>query len=105
MTAPNYPHVARRQILHQDVIAFNAGDLIPDGTPATLGLVEGTDYDPNPAYVVTTPQTSEPGEHDGDDTPAKSASKADWVAHAVARGMTETDADARTKEQLVELYG
>lgn len=35
--------------------------------------------------------------------PAKSASKADWVAAAVARGIDQADADKATKEQLIDL--
>jgi len=32
--------------------------------------------------------------------PARSASKADWRAYAVAHGMSEEDADAATRDQL-----
>lgn len=34
--------------------------------------------------------------------PVESASKADWVAAAVARGMDQADADKATKQQLIE---
>ncbi|MFY7069588.1 hypothetical protein ACOQFV_27335 [Nocardiopsis changdeensis] len=36
--------------------------------------------------------------------PAKSASKADWLAYAVAQGMPEEEAEAATRDQLVERY-
>ncbi|WP_158716012.1 hypothetical protein [Streptomyces sp. NRRL B-24720] len=36
--------------------------------------------------------------------PAKSASKADWVAYAVQEGQTEEDARAATRDQLADLY-
>lgn len=45
------------------------------------------------------------GEHDTDGPPAKSASKADWVAYAVAQGADEADADAQTKDDLIAAYG
>lgn len=39
------------------------------------------------------------------DHPARSASKADWVAYAVSQGATEDDAEAMTKAELVDTYG
>ncbi len=44
---------------------------------------------------------------DGDtaNRPADYASKADWVAYAVDRGASEADAQAATKNELIELYG
>jgi hypothetical protein len=36
--------------------------------------------------------------------PAKSASKADWVAYAVSQGATEDDANAATRDELATLY-
>lgn len=41
---------------------------------------------------------------DSDGPPAKSAAKGDWVAFAVSQGMSEEDANAATKDQLVEQY-
>lgn len=38
-------------------------------------------------------------------TPARSARVADWRDFAVAQGMTREDADAATKDELVERYG
>lgn len=37
--------------------------------------------------------------------PAKAASKAEWVAFAVAQGMSEEDAEAATKDDLVSAFG
>jgi hypothetical protein len=37
--------------------------------------------------------------------PADYATKPEWVAYAVSRGATEEDAQAATKNELVELYG
>lgn len=42
------------------------------------------------------------------DTPARPADyaqKGDWVAYAVSCGATEEDAQAATKNELIELYG
>ncbi|MGW4406523.1 hypothetical protein ACWEJ6_21015 [Nonomuraea sp. NPDC004702] len=43
-------------------------------------------------------------EADEDAPPRKSASKAAWVAYAVAHGMAEADADQLTRDQLVERF-
>ncbi|MFG3037784.1 hypothetical protein ACGFYZ_12830 [Streptomyces sp. NPDC048330] len=42
-----------------------------------------------------------------DDTkrPARSASKAEWVAYAVALGGEQDDAEQLTRDQLAEQYG
>lgn len=37
--------------------------------------------------------------------PAKSASKVDWVDHAVTQGADRTEAEAMTKAELIERYG
>lgn len=37
--------------------------------------------------------------------PADYASKAEWVTYAVARGVSDEDAKAATKNELIELYG
>ena len=39
-----------------------------------------------------------------DPLPARSASKADWVAAAIARGMSEEDTEKLTRDELVALY-
>lgn len=37
--------------------------------------------------------------------PAKSASKQDWIDYAVSQGATADEANAATKDQLIEQYG
>lgn len=39
-----------------------------------------------------------------DEPPAKAAPKADWVAYAVDHGMSQGDAEALTKDDLVERF-
>ncbi|WP_282204536.1 hypothetical protein [Kitasatospora fiedleri] len=36
--------------------------------------------------------------------PARSASKADWVAYATGAGLDRAEADAMTRDQLVERF-
>jgi hypothetical protein len=40
-----------------------------------------------------------------DGPPAKTAPKADWVTFAVSKGADADEAEALTKQELVELYG
>jgi hypothetical protein len=48
----------------------------------------------------------EPPADDGPKSPAKSASKADWVAYVVEhRGVSQEDADASTRDELAATYG
>lgn len=44
-------------------------------------------------------------DHSDGGAPAKSASKADWVAYAVSQGADEATAEAATKEDLVAQFG
>lgn len=49
----------------------------------------------------------EPAKDDGGDEPkppARSASKADWVAYATAQGMDADEADKLTRDQLAERF-
>lgn len=43
---------------------------------------------------------------DGEDAkrPAKSATKDEWVEHALAAGKTEEDLEGLTKDQIIELF-
>lgn len=54
------------------------------------------------------PPASPPSSGDGDSSkvPSRSASKADWVAHATSPegGMTEAAAEAMTRDQLAEKF-
>lgn len=45
---------------------------------------------------------SEPGSEDEDKPPATSAPKAEWVAYATDHGLSKEEAEASTKEQLIE---
>lgn len=47
----------------------------------------------------------DPGADPSDGPPAKVAAKAEWVAFAVSQGANEAEAEALTKQELVELYG
>jgi hypothetical protein len=40
-----------------------------------------------------------------DGPPAKSATKADWVAYARTQGATDEDLDGKTRDDLVSAYG
>lgn len=40
-----------------------------------------------------------------DEAPAKSANKPEWVAYAISQGADPDEAEAATKDQLVEIYG
>lgn len=89
-----------------------SGDEEPTGT----SVAPGTDPDAATATgdtgggTGTVPATGD-GSSGGDGTtPAKSASKADWVAYATddARGEDKLDAevaDKATKDQLVDMFG
>lgn len=39
------------------------------------------------------------------EAPAKSATKAEWVAYAVTQGADEAEAEAATKDDLIKTYG
>jgi hypothetical protein len=85
------------------------GTPVPDGVdPAELahnievGLVEEADpFDAMPEDRE--PPSGSGGDEDG--PPAKAASKADWVAFAVAQGADEAEAEASTKDALIDQYG
>jgi hypothetical protein len=47
----------------------------------------------------------EPTTADDVKAPAKSATKPEWVAYAVAQGAVQADAEALTTRQLIEQYG
>ncbi len=51
------------------------------------------------------PADDKPGEFGDDGPPAKSASKADWVDYAVTRGLSQADAEASTRDDLVARFG
>lgn len=86
---------------HTEVIgncAFGNGTYVGEVEPGPLAYFRAAGY--------TVEELAEPVEvvEEGPaPLPAKSASKADWVAAAVARGMEESQAEKATKEQLIDL--
>lgn len=54
-------------------------------------------------YRVDDEVPAEPGPEDVK-PPARSASKADWVAYAVSQGAEQADAESKTRDQLAELF-
>lgn len=95
------------------------GAAVPDGADAEHVavlvergmLVEGEPaagfIDPAPSILAQpAPAAGEADVPDGPGPiPAKSADKPTWVAYAVSQGMSEDDANAATKDQLIEQYG
>jgi hypothetical protein len=69
----------------------------PEGTPGAF------------AEVLNVPEAAGPdGEVDAQgkpEPPAKSASKGDWVEYAVDMGMSMDEAEAKTKDDLIEEFG
>lgn len=51
------------------------------------------------------PAARAPAAAEGNGSPSKSANKPDWVAFAVSNGMTEDEANAATKADLIERFG
>lgn len=51
------------------------------------------------------PEPETPADDDPPARPAKSASKADWVAYAVAQGAAQDEAAGMTVAQLIEKHG
>lgn len=124
MAAPNYEYVALRVIEdpHRGVRAFNPGDLVPASHVRTDDnedgwLIVGEDVQPREEWQAALEQAEEPpaGQVDTQaladevtaaaDRPARNASKADWVGYAVSRGMDQGEAEAATRDDLIEQYG
>lgn len=69
-------------------------DRLAKGTIVRVANADGDPYD-GPAGDVPAPPTEKP---------AQSALKPDWVAYAITKGMSEADADASTKQDLMDRY-
>ena len=54
---------------------------------------------------ITNPDVWSDGSDADNGRPAKSDNKAAWVDHAVAHGADRDEAEAMTKDELVEQYG
>jgi hypothetical protein len=50
------------------------------------------------------PEPAATGDAGKGGAPAKSASKADWKAYAIAQGVSEEDAEKATRDELAALY-
>lgn len=73
-------------------------------------LVERVLVEGEPATIVSGPDPLGEGRPAGElraqpGVPSKSASKAEWVDHAVARGMSRDEAEDATKADLQERFG
>lgn len=78
--------------------------VVEDGDPkaAFLWAIRGRNVSEEEAKRVGyKPKPAKAKAASGDDRPAKSASKADWVEHAVAQGADREAADAANKDDLV----
>lgn len=83
------------------VVAVDSdGDALPEDEQPDVGTpdpdVADAFGDTDDGLEVVVDQPSRPADY---------ASKADWVTYAVTRGATEEDAQAATKNELIELYG
>lgn len=59
--------------------------------PASGWRCAEPDIEPEPEPIVV-------------ERPAKSASKADWVAYAVSQGAEQAEAEAKTRDELAALF-
>lgn len=76
---------------------------LPEDQPDSLS--EG--HKSNQADLDLTPaQKREQAEQEaGGSAPAKSATKAEWVDHAVSKGADREEAESMTKDELTAAYG
>jgi hypothetical protein len=84
-------------LLSVDLITEKADEVDPFAPPATVDALGR-----NP---VESSGKSASSSSSGDEAPAKSAPKAEWVDHAVKKGMAREDAEAATTQQLQDKYG
>lgn len=97
-----------------NVIGFYRGAVLPEGTPQSeidhlldVGMIEDVDKAALVSPLSTDDEVKAALADDPDGpggVPAKSASKADWVAYAVSQGKPEDEANAATKDELVAEY-
>jgi hypothetical protein len=101
MADPGYEYVALQTIEHGGVAAYRAGDLVPADNVKANGYEVGVqvkkrdlpkvDKDEKPAPALVPPKAT--------------ANKAEWVDFFVDKlGQSREDAEAMTKEQLVEHF-
>jgi hypothetical protein len=103
--------MSRNYVATIDGVLLKVGDRItslykdggvPDGAdPAHVqllvdrGLLASADAEHEP----------EPAQPEAPKPPAKSANKDEWVAYAESQGTSHDDAEALTKDQLIEQFG
>lgn len=76
-------------------LSESVSDRLAKGALVRVANADGDPYDGPADDGVPAPPSEKP---------ATSARKADWVAYAMTQGMSEDDADAATKTDLVEKY-
>lgn len=77
-------------------------EVTPDEEPAEVAEPEEGPEEAAEGDAEGEPEATEP---EGPARPVDSASKADWVAYAVARGLAQADAEGMTKAALIEALG
>ncbi len=91
------------------VEVFGAGSELPDWADGMVTNRRAFEGDEGAALSFDDTQDSTgepwPEQDDADGPPARSAKKPEWVAYAVAQGYTEADAEALTKDDLIDRLG
>ncbi|MGW0933321.1 hypothetical protein [Streptomyces sp. NPDC002644] len=64
-----------------------------------------SDTDPEASDTTSDTGAGTTDEPETTKVPARSASKAEWVAYAVASGADQDDAEKLTKDELITQYG
>ena len=94
------------RITHPDVVHDVGEEIEVDDAKAerlvNIGYAAYIDRD-DPS--LSTADTDDQPEDDTTETPAQSALKSEWVDHAVASGADRDEAEAMTKQELIDTYG
>lgn len=107
---PHSPEVVAPEIHHDGPAGLKPGEVHVDDPAAQeadeKALAKAVLVD-NMDKGEAVAQAAGPDENDTEDdgTPKRSASKATWVAYAVALGADEGEAEAMSRNDLVEKYG
>lgn len=76
-------------------LSESVNDRLAKGSIVRVANADGDVYDGDNEDLVPSPPTEKP---------AKSALKPEWVAYAMTQGMSEDDADAATKDDLIDKF-
>lgn len=76
---------------------------VSDAEAASLAAMDAVGEKPAEEGATEPLPEGEPAEDDG--PPNQSALKSVWVDYAVSQGMSREDAEAATKDELIELHG